>query len=110
MAQRSDALHASLLLSQFILLSSLIPESSEYNGSDEQMSAVSPFPKSRGVPASAASASDMALPYRRSLLWQKLRLCALHFDFRKEDQKAQREMKQTALLELEDVVKTMPCE
>ena len=52
----------------------------------------------------------MALPYRRSLLWQKLRLCTLHFDFRKEDQKAQREMKQTALLELEDVVKTMPCE
>lgn len=74
------------------------------------MSAVSPFPKIRGFPSSAASSSDMALPYRRSLLWQKLRLCALHFDFRKEDEKAQREMKQTALLELEDVVKTMPCE
>ena len=93
-----------------MLISPLIPESAEYNGSDEQMCVVSPFPKIRGFTSIAVSSPDTALPYRRSLLWQKLRLCALHFDFRKENQAAQREMKQAALLELADVVKTMPCD
>lgn len=71
---------------------------------------VSPFPKIRGFVSLPASPPDVALPYRRSLLWQKLRLCALHFDFRKETESSQRDMKQAALLELVEVVKTMPCE
>lgn len=91
-------------------MSLLISESSEYNGSDEQKSVVSPFPKIRGCVSVAVSPPDVALPYRRSLLWQKLRLCALHFDFRKETESSLRDMKQAALLELVEVVKTMPCE
>lgn len=74
------------------------------------MCVVTPFPKIRGCGSISVSPADMALPYRRSLLWQKLRLCALHFDFRKEKEASQREMKQAALLELVDVVKTMPWE
>ena len=91
-------------------MSLLISESSEYNGSDEQKSVVSPFPKIRGCVSVAVSPPDVALPYRRSLLWQKLRLCALHFDFRKETESSLRDMKQAALVELVEVVKTMPCE
>ena len=50
----------------------------------------------------------MAPPYRRSLLWQKLRLCALHFEFKKESEAMRRDVKQSVLTELLDVVESLP--
>lgn len=50
----------------------------------------------------------MAPPYRRSLLWEKLQLCALHFDFKKESEALRRDVKQAVLMELLDVIDTLP--
>ncbi|KAK8802652.1 hypothetical protein WA171_006328 [Blastocystis sp. BT1] len=71
---------------------------SEYNGSEEHLRVASPFPKVK----------DMAPPYRRSLLWEKLQLCALHFDFKKESEAMRRDVKQSVLMELLDVVESLP--
>lgn len=50
----------------------------------------------------------MPSPYRRALVWSKLRLMALHFDFSKEAEASYREAKRSTLLELLDVVDTLP--
>lgn len=50
----------------------------------------------------------MPIPYRRSLLWNKIRILAIHFDFSKEDEEDYREIKHTVLLELIDLVNTVP--
>ena len=50
----------------------------------------------------------MPMPYRRSLLWNKIRILAIHFDFSKEDEENYREIKHTVLLELIDLVNTVP--
>ena len=50
----------------------------------------------------------MAPPYRRSLWWEKLQLCALHFDFKKESEAMRRDVKQSVLMELLDVVESLP--
>lgn len=50
----------------------------------------------------------MPSPYRRALVWSKIRLMALHFDFSREAESSYREAKRSALLELLDVVDTLP--
>ena len=50
----------------------------------------------------------MPIPYRRSLLWNKIRILAIHFDVSKEDEENYREIKHNVLLELIDCVNTVP--
>ena len=50
----------------------------------------------------------MPSPYRRALVWSKVRLMALHFDFSKEAESPFRDVKRSTLLELLDVVDTLP--
>lgn len=42
------------------------------------------------------------------MLWQKLRLCALHFDFDDETEAARRDLKRTVLLELIEAIDAFP--
>lgn len=51
---------------------------------------------------------EMSAPYRRALLWHKIRLCAVHFDFSKESERMRRDIKQSVLVELIDLVNSMP--
>lgn len=51
---------------------------------------------------------EMSGPYRRALLWHKIRLCGVHFDFSKDSEKMRRDIKQSVLVELIDLINSMP--
>ena len=51
---------------------------------------------------------ETSIPYQRSAIWHKLCLLALHFDFSKEDELSYRTVKREVLLELSDVVESLP--
>lgn len=51
---------------------------------------------------------EMSGPYRRALLWHKIRLCGVHFDFSKDSEKMRRDIKQSVLVELIDLVNSVP--
>ena len=70
----------------------------EFNGSQEHLRVASVLPKVKEMPS----------PYRRALVWSKIRLMALHFDFSREAESSYREAKRSTLLELLDVVDTLP--
>ena len=79
-----------------------------YDGSDEHNLFLTPLPKINGSSSSALSLTDVSYPYRRALLWKKLRICALHFDFLKPDEQARRNVKRDALADVLDTVRKQP--
>lgn len=66
------------------------------------------FPRSKVASSIRALFLDMPAPYRRALIWSKIRLIGLHFDFSKELESPYRDVKRTTLLELLDVVDSLP--
>lgn len=66
------------------------------------------FPRSTVPPPPLLSLTDVSYPYRRALLWKKLRICALHFDFLKPDEQARRNVKRDALADVLDTVRKQP--
>lgn len=66
------------------------------------------LPKITGPFISPSSLADVIYPYRRSLLWKKLRICALHFDFLKPDEQSRRNIKLEALADVLDTVQKQP--
>ena len=65
------------------------------------------FPRLK-VAFGACNSLDMPVPYRRALIWSKIRLMGLHFDFSKESESSYRDVKRTTLVELLDVVDSVP--
>ncbi len=50
---------------------------------------------------------DALAPQRRALLWRKLLICGIRFDFSHEDEVEARDMKRNTLLELMDASESM---
>ena len=66
------------------------------------------LPRLNGTVAHSPSPADVPAPYRRALLWRKLRICALHFNFLKPNEESRRNTKRDALLDILEVVNTQP--
>ncbi|KNB44405.1 serine threonine protein phosphatase [Blastocystis sp. subtype 4] len=54
-----------------------------------------------------SSSEDALAPQRRALLWKKLLLCGIRFDFQHSGEEAARDMKRNTLLELMDASESM---
>ena len=66
------------------------------------------LPRLNGTVAHSPSPAEVPAPYRRALLWRKLRICALHFNFLKPNEESRRNTKRDALLDILEVVNTQP--
>ena len=65
------------------------------------------LPKLKGTDKVFSSSEDALAPQRRALLWKKLLLCGIRFDFQHSGEEAARDMKRNTLLELMDASESM---
>ena len=65
------------------------------------------LPKLKGTDKVFSSSEDALAPQRRALLWKKLLLCGIRFDFQRSGEEAARDMKRNTLLELMDASESM---
>ena len=65
------------------------------------------LPKLKGNVEDLVLLEDALAPQRRALLWKKLLLCGIRFDFQHEGEEAARDMKRNTLLELMDASESM---
>ena len=108
MDQHFDAMHTSLLLSKFLFPFLYQLQIHLYSMLVQNIFALRVyFPRSKVV-VGACNSLDMPAPYRRALIWNKIRLMGLHFDFSNESESSYRDVKRTTLVELLDVVDSVP--
>lgn len=65
------------------------------------------LPKLKGTNSVFDSWEDALAPQRRALLWKKLLLCGIRFDFQHSGEETVRDMKRNTLLELMDASESM---
>ena len=78
-----------------------------YSDTPEERQVLVHLPKLKGTSTPPASRADTPIPQRCSLLWKKLLICGIRFDFKHEGEEAAREMKRSTLLELMDASESM---
>lgn len=88
---------------------SLLVGKSVFDGSEEHVRIATATSKLRRMfPSTLFYVLEISTPYQRSAIWHKLCLLALHFDFSKGEELSYRNVKREVLLELSDVVESLP--
>ena len=78
-----------------------------YSDTPEERQILVHLPKLKGGCISFPSREETPIPQRCALLWKKLLICGIRFDFKHDGEEAAREMKRSTLLELMDASESM---
>lgn len=85
----------------------MIVASFYFSNTEEEQKILIHLPRLKGVFRDGFLSVDALPPQRRALLWRKLLICGIRFDFTREGEEVYRDIKRSTLVELMDASESM---